>query len=113
MRLATRFVAAVAVSPFGIPPCPGRQVGEGICPAQDAKPDLPEPSHVFKIVLTPFVATANLPLDKGAAAYSRSQTLGAGATAPLSGWPAWRRTPVEAGLTLSDVALLVHLNAVA
>ena len=48
MRLATRFVAAVAASPFGIPPCPGRQVGEGICPAQDAKPDLPELSHVFK-----------------------------------------------------------------
>jgi hypothetical protein len=48
MRLATRFVAAVAASPFGIPPCPGRQVGEGICPAQDANPDLPEPSHVFK-----------------------------------------------------------------
>jgi hypothetical protein len=36
MRLATRFVAAVAASPFGIPPCPGRQVGEGNCPAQDA-----------------------------------------------------------------------------
>jgi hypothetical protein len=48
MHLATRFVAAVAASPFEIPPCPGRQVGEGICPAQDAKPDLPELSHVFK-----------------------------------------------------------------
>ena len=49
MRLATRFVAAVAASPFGIPPCPGRQVGEGICPAQDATPDLAELSLVFKI----------------------------------------------------------------
>jgi len=48
MRLATRFVAAVAASPFGIPPCPGRQVGEGICPAQDAKLNLPELSHVLK-----------------------------------------------------------------
>ena len=48
MRLATRFIAAVAASPFGIPPCPGRQVGEGICPAQDAKLNLPELSHVFK-----------------------------------------------------------------
>jgi hypothetical protein len=40
MRLATRFVAAVAASPFGIPPCPGRQVGEGNCPAQDATPTI-------------------------------------------------------------------------
>jgi hypothetical protein len=48
MRLATRFVAAVAASPFGIPPCPGRQVGEGNCHAQDAKRDLPELSQVFK-----------------------------------------------------------------
>ena len=48
MRLATRFVAAVAASPFGIPPCPGRQVGEGNCPAQDARSDLAELSHVFK-----------------------------------------------------------------
>jgi hypothetical protein len=40
MRLATRFVAAVAASPFGIPPCPGRQVGEGNCPTLDATPTI-------------------------------------------------------------------------
>ena len=48
MHLATRFVAAVAASSFGVPPCPGRQVGEGNCPAQDARSHLPELSHVFK-----------------------------------------------------------------
>ena len=33
---ATRFVADLAASPFGRPPCPGRQVGEGVSPALDA-----------------------------------------------------------------------------
>ena len=48
MRLATRFVAAVAASPFGIPPCPGRQVGEGNCPAQDATPTIAQVHRIFK-----------------------------------------------------------------
>ena len=41
---ATRFVAEVAASPFGNPPCPVWQVGEGVSPTLDAGLCLQQPS---------------------------------------------------------------------